>query len=289
MKKLAKLSLVASIALTTTLSALDEPVKNPVIPIKGNAWQLFGFNQPIDLKATFNGTPVKVIWAWDNDLENWEAYSPQYAINMALKDVYPNIEVLQPNQGFWVMSYEDTDVEMKGFLPPLFEMCVNVNSPEYWENTTDEDGQTLAEPYPECDAYVDNLPAFEVIDSFVDFDGEIVKGNFVTNLPVVYLENQTDGSTVPLKDFVPENADQFIAIDDADINLTNVMINVFPDESEKGSVVEYSFEPSDSNFTLIEMGFSISPDLNQTFHVSMPFDDNSSDDDDDNSSDDDNG
>jgi len=268
MKRLAKLSLIASVALTTTLSALDEPVKNPVIPIKGNAWQLFGFNQPIDLKASFSGTPVKIIWAWDNKKEAWEAYSPQYAINMALENAYPNVKSLKPNQGFWVMSYEDTEVEMKEFILPLFEMCVDVNSPKYWENTTDETGANLTVPFPECDEYVNNLPEFEVIGSQVHFDGTTVTGDFVTNLPIVYLENKINGTTVPLKDVIPEDAIEYIVTNPA-VELTNVNIHINPDKNGEGAVIDYSFEPSDANFSTIEMGFGLSSNLNEIFNASI--------------------
>ena len=106
-KKLALLS--STLALTTGLVANQFQ-----LPIKADAWQLFGFNQEIDLEKTFSGTPVKIVWAWDNQDEKWVSYSPQYAMKMALEDAnHTVVDRLHPNQGFWIQSYEDINVTVE--------------------------------------------------------------------------------------------------------------------------------------------------------------------------------
>jgi len=118
--------LTSTIALTSSLISANVGGQNneifepqtPTLHIKGGAWQLFGCNEEIDLKETFNGQNVKVVWTWDNLQENWQAYSTEYAMRAALDEAGYDIKgVIPPNQGFWVMSYEDIDVDVIPFNP----------------------------------------------------------------------------------------------------------------------------------------------------------------------------
>jgi len=160
---------LTSLALTAGLIA-NEPVDmEQNLPIKGEAWQLFGFNEEIDLDGTFNGTSVRVVWAWDNVEEDWVAYSPQYATKTALEDAnHTMVDRLQPNQGFWIMSYEDIAVNLKEVYYPLYNMCVNLNSDDFWENKTDENGLALTQPFYQCEDYIAELPQFVILEESLE-------------------------------------------------------------------------------------------------------------------------
>lgn len=111
----------STIALTSSL--ISNEVAEPTLHVKGGAWQLFGFNEEIDLKETFNGENIKVVWTWDNHEDNvstlpWKSYSTEYSMRVALTEGnYTIVDRIPPNQGFWIMSYEDVDVKVIPFNP----------------------------------------------------------------------------------------------------------------------------------------------------------------------------
>ncbi len=132
MKK--SIALLSGLALTSALIAEVAPAEPqpPHLFIKGGVWQLFGTNEEIDLGKTFAGKNVKVLWTWDNfeaDGTNipWKAYSTEFAMRQALEDGnFSVVNIIPPNQGFWVMSYEDIDVDIVPFNPIEFQFPANM-------------------------------------------------------------------------------------------------------------------------------------------------------------------
>jgi len=234
-KKLALLT--STLALTTGLIA-NQTAPKIDLSIKGQAWQLFGFNQEIDLKKTFAGTPVKIIWAWDNRNESWVSYSPEYSMKMALEDAnHTVVNKLHQNQGFWIQSYEDVNVSIQEVFYPLYDMCVNVNSDLFWEKSTDKNGEALTSPDMKCNDFIATLPQFQIVETNLVVETNKVQGYFKTNMPVVFAKNL--------------NTNVMVAVDEiADADLNNFF-------DANGSIYDISFENNsdsltDFNFTLSE-------------------------------------
>jgi len=226
MSKFSSKIALATVALTAGLIAVEPVDMEKKLPIKGEAWQLFGFNEEIDLVGTFSGTPVRVIWAWDNMNQSWVTYSPQYATKMALENADNTIiDKLHPNQGFWVMSYEDVEVNLKEVYYPLYDMCVNVNSDKFWSNNTDPDGVQLTQPYYQCEDFLNQLPQLDVVNTDLMLDEEAlsVKASFLTNLPIVFAKNLEDNIMVPISDIADDGFDNFV---DANGSINNVMVDI---------------------------------------------------------------
>jgi hypothetical protein len=111
--------LTSTLALATSLSA-NEGEKS--FHLQGGEWQLFGFNEEIDLKETFVGHNIKILYTYDNVNLNWLGYSTEYAMRVALEDAnYTVVDRVPPNQGFWVKSYEDSDITVVPYSPIIVE------------------------------------------------------------------------------------------------------------------------------------------------------------------------
>lgn len=262
--------LTTAMVLTSSLIA-NEPVDmNKIMPLKKETWNLFGFNEEVDLKGSFNGTSVQIVWAWNNADSSWVAYSPQYAMEKALKDANNVIvEKLQPNQGFWVRSYEDLEINLKSVFYPLYDMCVNVNSSYHWENNS-----SVTEAFPQCKAYLENYPKLEVTNTILDGNATSVKGSFETNFPAVFYKDLSD-TTNPMVSIGNLNSDLTKYIE-ANGTISNVVITKKPAENENGEITNFSFNlnttPDFDNFAT-NMKIFIGNENNSTkaIEVSIPF------------------
>ena len=137
----------STLALTSSLISADDNMmfepKPPHMLLKGGVWQLFGFNEEIDLKETFSGYNIKAVWTWDNfeaDGTNapWKAYSTEFSMRKAFEENnMPIVDRVPPNQGFWVMSFNDVDIEVVPFNPIKIDM---MNIPESFKV---EEGQSV--------------------------------------------------------------------------------------------------------------------------------------------------
>jgi hypothetical protein len=267
-KKLAFLG--STLALASSLMAQDG------LSIKGNSWQLFGFNEEIDLIKSFAGSPVKIIWAYDNANENWVAYSPQYAMKVALEDAnYTVVDKLMPNQGFWVQSYEDINVSLEPVFKPLFEMCVDVKSPLFWANTTDENGVALTTPYAECETFIAELPPLEVteMDMVIDStDATQIKGYFKTNLPVIFAKDLTTNQMVAVEDIADAYLPQFI---DANGSISNVTFVSSKDEATGIELTDFNFTldttADTTNYSSMKMFIGVTDNPNDAIELTIPF------------------
>jgi hypothetical protein len=188
MKSIKNISI--SLALFSSLYA------GPSIHIDGGTqWTLLGSDQAIDLEKTFAGTPVKLVWGYDAESQDWVAYSPQYPIKDSLIGMYKMAEVLPPNSGFWVSSYEPADIELVKYISP-YDNCLNVASPDF--NSSEEIN---------CSDYIARMPRFEVTWSRTELH-EIENFAHVmveTSIAPVYIEN-IYGDPVPIQDALTPDA-----------------------------------------------------------------------------------
>jgi hypothetical protein len=204
-------------------------------------WQLLGYNQEIDLAESLKGTPVKIVWGWDNEKGDWIGYSPEYSTRKKLEDM--NITVVDSfpaNQGFWISSYEETDVTFQEVYYPLYDMCVNVNSPEFWQNSE----ENLTQPYEKCSSYLDTLEEFMVVEGTetLEYTDPTVSGSFSTNLPVVFVGNFDTNMTTTLNDFNQlTDVSSYIKVDG---EIENVSLTV---SGEMNDMVNFSFDVIDHN------------------------------------------
>lgn len=82
-----------------------------VFPIK-EGWSLIGLPQNITNMDKFNTDDVDIIWAYNNQSQSWEAYSPKEdkKDKIEAKNI-PIIENLNSNQGFWIYSNNSWSLE----------------------------------------------------------------------------------------------------------------------------------------------------------------------------------
>jgi len=235
-----KLAFLGSTLILASGLVANQPAQ--ILKIPGNSWQLFGFNQEVDLDKTFIGTSVKIVWAWDNHKGDWVSYSPQYAMKMALKEQNLTfVDTLKPNQGFWVQSYDDVNVTVQEVFYPLYDMCVNVNSDLYWSNATDENNIALTTPYMQCENFLATLPSFAITESALTVtNSSEVKGYFKTNMPVVFAKNINTNLMVKVSDIQDADLVNYMELNGS---ISNISLNSISDDTN-------DFELTDFNFTL---------------------------------------
>ncbi|EJF07260.1 hypothetical protein ThvES_00006500 [Thiovulum sp. ES] len=233
---------LAFLSVATSISLFANPLGNNIDIEKTlhltNDWQLFGFNEEIDLEKSFGngGSLVKLVWAWDNNNAGWLAYSPEYSTRKKLEElsadanISPSIQVvdqLAPNQGFWIMSYEPSDVPVYEVYYPLYDTCLNVNSDDFWSDNG------LTEIPERCDEYVKNLANFEINDEVATLSGTEISGEFTTNLPIVFMGDLVNQSATSMETIFPSPA--YV---DANGTVSNVAFTV--EEAEYGNHVSFS-------------------------------------------------
>jgi hypothetical protein len=244
-KGIAMRNKLAFLSVATALSLQANPLGNNIDIEKTlhltNDWQLFGFNEEIDLEKSFGngGSLVKLVWAWDNDNSGWLAYSPEYSTRKKLEElsadanISPSIQVVEqlaPNQGFWIMSYEPSDVPVYEVYYPLYDICLNVNDSYFWEYNSTYTG------IPErCDEYIKNLANFEINDEVATLSGTEISGEFTTNLPIVFMGDLVNNTAVQMQNLSQNPYANFV---DANGTVSGVSFTVV--EAEYGNHVSFS-------------------------------------------------
>jgi hypothetical protein len=166
---------LTSLAMASQLFS-NEPPKT--LHLSGNQWQLHGYNEELDLKESFDGTSLKILWAWDNKEFKWVSYSPQYSMRVALSDGnHTIVDRVKPNQGFWLYSYEDIDVDLVEFNPIEIGYFDNL---ENIEVTTNKDLSLKVYSKLDEDLKVEVIPKDNNIISanaqMNDFSGDTIDG-----------------------------------------------------------------------------------------------------------------
>jgi hypothetical protein len=264
-KSLAFLSGVTALTLSLSASPLGNNTDIDKEIKLNSKWQLFGFNEEIDLEKSFGsaGSLVKLVWGWDNQNEGWLAYSPEYSTRKKLEELADandtNIEkitvvdTLKPNQGFWIVSYEDTNVSIHEVFYPLYDICLNVNSEDFWEDNN------YTEIPERCESYINNLSPFNINDEVATLNGTTISGQFKTNLPIVFFGDFEAETSVPL---LAGPLNSFLV--DANGSVSNFVMNVT--EEDDGSLVVFTMDITDAkdSTNYLDLNFALGYDVNFT-------------------------
>jgi len=76
-------------------------------------WQLIGLPTDIGNMRIFNNDNVRLIWAYENEYNEWVGYSPESSIRRRLENAQVNtLNSAKHWQGLWVFSKNDWDLEI---------------------------------------------------------------------------------------------------------------------------------------------------------------------------------
>jgi uncharacterized secreted protein with C-terminal beta-propeller domain len=88
------------------------------MPIQ-EGWQLIGLPQSVTDLKIFDAQNVKLIWSFNAQTQSWEAYSSHVDVQTKLQNKnIPTITSLQANQGFWVLSLDNWQLEFDADTTP---------------------------------------------------------------------------------------------------------------------------------------------------------------------------
>jgi hypothetical protein len=266
------IKLFSSIAILSSSLFAVENAKS--VHLGEMTWQLYGFNEEVDLVETLKGSPINILWSWNNDSGEWNGYSPEYTTRKKLSEQNITVvETLPSNQGFWIRSYEEIDLEIQSVYYPLYDMCVNVNSEEFWENHTDENNTDMVSVYPACENYLETLADFtadsERANIAYDSETNSIYGDFTTNLPVVFFGDYATETTTALnsistwEDFIETNG-----------TISSATVSILADGNGDGDVVDFSFSLDDNNSFYPAVTISVGNDSNfsKLFQLSISTD-----------------
>ena len=105
-------SLKNSVVLSALLFSVSSFANGSIPLTKG--WQIVGANNGYTT-SNFNDGCIKFVWAYDKNTGKWLGYSPDSDLQKAIKaNGYKTITTIKPNQGFWINSYGNCKIAIKG-------------------------------------------------------------------------------------------------------------------------------------------------------------------------------